>query len=351
MPGPLFPSEAAIPIATVLVALFAGAGLFLAYQVAGILLLIFAGMLLAVVLDAGTVGLGRVLPIGRLWRLGIVSLAILAFVTAVAIWGGVNLGGQMRSLAEVAVNQAEVIGEWLEGYGIPIFPNGGENGGEVDFWQYLPAPETLFGHAQTAFGLTLSVVGNIVILAFLGLFFAVDPAGYRDGFLRLLPVERRARVGAVLTEAGHALRWWLLGQIAMMALVAVSIGLMLRLVGVPNAFLLGALAGLLNFIPFLGPILASIPVFLATMPEGMVTLALVMTLFVVIQSIEGYLIGPMIQERVVDLPPAWTLTALVVFGALFGGIGVALATPLLAVARILVIRLYIEDVLERPRRA
>lgn len=291
-------------------------------------------------------GLGRILPVHRLIRLGIASLLILALVGAGVVWGGLNLVSQAQSLLQIAIDQAEFIGERLEEYGISVLPD--ENGNEdPDLWQYLPAPETLFGHAQTAFGLTVGVVGNIVIIIFLGLFFAADPAGYRDGFVKLLPVARRRRVAEVLDEAGRSLRWWLIGQLAMMAIVAVSISIMLLAVGIPNAILLGTLAGLLNFIPFLGPILAAIPVFLAAMPEGMATLALVMTLFVIIQSIEGYLIAPLVQERAVHLPPAWSLAALVVFGALFGGIGVALATPLLAVARILVLRLYVEDGLER----
>lgn len=346
------PARPVIPIATIAIALLGGAGLYLAYEIAGTLLLIFSGILLASVLDAGTRGLGRILPIHRLARLGIVSLSIFGLIVAGLVWGGLNLVSQVRSLVEIALDQTDVIRGWLEELGFTWIADVEDADGDAleRLWDYLPAPETLFGHAQTAFGLTTSVLSNIVILIFLGLFFAADPAGYRDGFLKLIPVEKRMRVGEVLTEAGVSLRWWLLGQLAMMAIVAVSISVMLMIVGVPNAVLLGVLAGLLNFIPFLGPILAAVPVFLAAMPEGMTTLVLVMVLFTIIQSIEGYLIAPMVQERAVHIPPAWSLAALVIFGALFGGIGIALATPVLAVARILVLRLYVEDGLEKPRR-
>lgn len=338
-----------IRIGTIMVALLAGAGLVLAYQIAGTLLLVFAGILLAVVLDVAMLGLKRILPIGRLALLSVVSSVGFLLLVAVVVWGGMSLISQAHNVVEIATHQAAAIGERLKELGI-VTPDKGRQGDESGLQNYLPDPERLFGHAQSAFGLATGILANVVIIIFLGIFFAASPSGYRDGFLKLLPVVKRSRVGQVLAEAGHALRWWLLGQLASMVLVAVSIGLMLFLVGIPNAILLGMLAGLLNFIPFLGPILAAIPVLLAAMPEGLAILALVMGLFVIIESIEGYLVNPIIQKRAVYLPPAWSLAALVIFGALFGGIGVALATPLLAVARILVLRLYVEDVLERQKR-
>jgi len=308
---------------------------------------VFAGILLAVVLDVAALALKRLLPIGHLARLTLVTTLGCLLVAAAVAWGGLRLLAQAQNLIDIATQQAAMLGERLESLGIPIAGDENENG-SGSLKDYLPEPGQLFGHAQSTFNAAAGVLTNTVIILFLAIFFAANPAGYRDGFLKLLPVDRRQRVGEVLEETGHTLRWWLVGQLATMALVAVSIGLMLFLTGIPNAVLLGLLAGALNFIPFLGPILAGIPVFLAVMPEGAAMLALVMTLFVIIESVEGYLINPIIQKRAVYLPPAWSLAALVGFGALFGGMGVALATPLLAVARVLMLRLYVEDRLERP---
>ncbi|NYT23597.1 AI-2E family transporter [Alcaligenaceae bacterium] len=337
-----------IRISTIMAALLAGAGLILAYQLASTLLLVFAGVLLAVVLDVAALGLKRILPIHRLARLAIVTTIACLLLIAAIVWGGMRLLNEAKNLIDIASQQASMIAERLEALGFAVpGKDGGSNAASLQ--SYLPDPEQLFGHAQSTFSAATGVVVNTVIILFLAIFFAANPAGYRDGFLKLLPVDRRARIGQVLEETGHTLRWWLVGQLATMAIVAVSIGLMLLLMGIPNAVLLGLLAGALNFVPFLGPILAGIPVLLAAMPEGLAMLALVMGLFIIIESIEGYLINPLIQKRAVYLPPAWSLAALVAFGALFGGMGVALATPILAVARILVLRLYVEDVLERPR--
>ena len=340
-----------LPLARALIlALLAAAGLFLTYQLASTFLLIFAGILLAVVLDVATEWLGEILPIHRIARLGIVSIIGVVTLLLMFAWGGMHLLSEARNLIEIASQQLGSLSIWLEELGLVGTDEGNERengGGTVQ--SLLPAPEQLFGHAQSTFKIATGLLSNTVIIVFLAIFFAAAPAEYREGFLKLLPVAKRARVRTVLIETGHTLRWWLVGQLATMVLVTVSVGLMLFLVGIPNAILLGLLAGALNFIPFLGPILAAIPVLLAAMPEGAAMVTLVMGLFIVIESVEGYLISPLIQKKAVYLPPAWSLAALVGFGVLFGGMGVALATPLLAVARILTLRLYVEDVLERPQ--
>jgi predicted PurR-regulated permease PerM len=121
--------------------------------------------------------------------------------------------------------------------------------------------------------------------------------------------------------------------------------LALYLLGLPGPFLLGAQAGLSNFVPYLGPILAAIPVGLVAMPLGLSMLIWAVGIYIVIQSIEGYVIGPLIQRRAVELPPAWALVAIVLFGSLFGVLGIALAMPLFAIGRVAVLRLYVEDYL------
>jgi predicted PurR-regulated permease PerM len=128
--------------------------------------------------------------------------------------------------------------------------------------------------------------------------------------------------------------------------VAVILWLILQILGVPGAALLGLQAGAANFVPYLGPLIAALPVALAAMPLGLSSLAWVMALYFCIQTIEGFVIAPLIQKGAVNIPPAWTLFAIVILGAMFGILGVALAAPLLAVGRIAVLRLYVEDCLD-----
>ena len=148
---------------------------------------------------------------------------------------------------------------------------------------------------------------------------------------------------------GRMLRSWLLGQLVRSAIVAAILWLTLHLLGVPGAALLGLQAGVANFVPYLGPLIAALPIALATMPLGLSTLAWVMAIYFLIQTIEGFVIAPLIQKGAVNVPPAWTLFAIVLLGAMFGIMGVALAAPLLAVGRLAVLRFYVEDWLsDRP---
>jgi predicted PurR-regulated permease PerM len=333
----------------VAIALGAGAGLFLAWQAAPTLLLIFAGLLCAVLLDAMTDALGRVLPLGRPWRLAIVCLVLVLLIGGGLAWSGYSLMQQADDLFATLTRQLRTLRGEVESLGLEIAPDGkpeaearqeAQTFGRV----LLPDPGGLFGHAAGALG----VIGNVLLVLFLGFFLALSPSAYRDGALMLLPRDKRARVGAVMDEAGSALRSWLIGQLATMVVVTLSLWAGFVLIGMPAAFLLALQAGLVNFIPYLGPVIAAVPVALAALPQGASMLAWAMGLFVLVQLVEGYVLTPLIQRRASDLQPALTLASQMVFGALFGAVGIALATPLTAVARIFVLRLFVEDGLGEP---
>jgi predicted PurR-regulated permease PerM len=149
----------------------------------------------------------------------------------------------------------------------------------------------------------------------------------------------------VLDEMGNVLRFWLVGQFIRIILMTLCVWAALYLIGLPGPFVLGLQAGLSNFIPYLGPLLAAIPIALAAMPFGLSLLVWAVVIYTVIQSIEGYVIGPLIQRHAVDTPAAWTLVAIVLLGALFGVMGIALAMPLVAIGRVAIIRFYVEDYL------
>jgi predicted PurR-regulated permease PerM len=142
------------------------------------------------------------------------------------------------------------------------------------------------------------------------------------------------------------LRWWLAGQLVAMMLIGVSVATLLWVLGVPGALFLGIQAGVLGFIPYLGPLVAAIPIALAVMPMGVFWLTTILLLYATIQIIEGYLLTPLIHQQAVSLPPLLTLSSLLVMGALFGLPGVILSTPLIAAGRVAVLRLYIERWLE-----
>ena len=327
-----------------LVALAAGAGLFLAWQTAGTLLLLFAGLLFGSFLDAATRGLRRVLPIGRGWRLALVCALLAAGVAWLVAWGGYNLAAQADDLIGIIRDQMRSLRGELRAIGVTPPPAAGEEGGPRTLARLLlPDPSTLFGTAYSAFSLATGWLGNAIVVVFVGLFAAADPGTYRRGVLALLPRGRRGRVGEILDEMAAVLRWWLVGQLVAVVLIALSTWLGLALIGMPGAFLLGLQAGVVNFIPYLGPVIAAVPIGLAAMAQGTTMVLWALGMHLVIQTAEGYVLAPLIQRRAVDLPPVLTLAAVAVFGTLFGALGVALATPLVAVLKVAVERLYVED--------
>lgn len=305
------------------------------------LFLLFAGILFASLLDACTRALAPVLPVARAWRLGLIVLILSGAVVLAISWGIVRLPEQARVLIRVMDAQIDVLQGHLTALGIEVFgPDGGR-----DFSHMLPDPGKLFAHVQSAVGTASGLFIDTIVIVCLGLFFAANPAAYRDGVVCLVPVTSRMRVRNVMDEMGKVLRSWLLGQLVRIAVAAVVMSSVLYWLGLPGALLLGLQAGIANFIPYLGPLLASVPVALVAMPLGHSTLIWAMAIYFLIQTIEGYILGPMIQRGAVNLPPAWNLLAIVILGAMFGVTGIALATPLLAVARIAVLRFYVEDCL------
>src|SRR5215211_2455873 len=243
-----------------LVVVAAAAGLFLAWQAAGTLLLIFAGLLFGALLDACTRGLAALLPIGRLWRLGIACLAITVGTAWLLVWSGTNLVGQAEDLVQLIGEQLRVLRGELRSIGIapPPSAEGPRTLGQLLF----PNPGTLFGTAYSASNVASGLLGNLVVVVFIGLFTAISPETYREGVLCLLPRERRERVGEVLDEMAATLRWWLVGQLAAVVLIALTTWAGLWLIGMPGALLLGLQAGLVNFIPYLGPVIGAVPILL-----------------------------------------------------------------------------------------
>lgn len=325
-----------------LIVLAIAVGLALTWYNVSSLLLLFAGILFAAFIDACIRGLGRFMPIARAARFALVVL-VLSCLSALAIaWGIGNLPEQARGLIRVMDAQIDILQGHLTPYGIDLFGPDGRQ----DLSQLIVDPGILFGHVHRAVSGAYAVAINTIVIVCLGLFFVANPGGYRDGTLTLLPITWRARVRGVMDEMGLTLRSWLLGQLVRSAILAITLGIAFHLLGLPGASLLGLQAGVANFIPYLGPLIAAGPVALVAMPLGPSTLVWAMVIYFSLQTIEGFVFAPLIQRQAVNVPPAWTLLAIVIFGAMFGAMGIALATPLLAVGRIAVLRLYVEDWLQ-----
>lgn len=313
-------------------------------RLADVILMAFGAVLVAVLLQALSEPLRRYGHVRRTIALGIAVLVLAACFGLVFWIFGREAEAQFASLSELlprawADFQAR-LNRTLVGRTV-LRDLAGWNGGG---WLLELGPRIA---AQAA-----GALAGAVIVLFAGLYLAFHPASYTEGSLLLLPPRARARAREILAEAFAALRRWLLGQLFSMLLVGVTTGVGLALAGVPSAAALAVIAGVGQFVPVVGPMVAVVPGLLVSLAEGPQTFLWAVVVYVGAAQLEANVITPLILRQLAQLPMAVTLFAVLAMGVLLGPLGVLFATPLAVVAYVLVKMIYVEGVLgERPGQA
>lgn len=316
-----------------------------AWRLSDVLLLAFAGLLVALALHAMSAPLHR--------RLGLpprVALVLVILVAVLLAVGGTWLAGaavaeHVQVLRDTLPRALKALYDWL----------GTHTPGRwlLATWKAARlAPDDLGRIAGVATGTlnaTVGLVGGVLLLGMLGIYLAADPDTYRRGFLRLLPSHTRPQAQRTLDAAGHDLTRWLLGQAVSMLAVAVLTGGALALAGLPLALSLGIIAGVLDFVPYLGPIVSGVLIVAVALTEGESQALWALGICVAVQQAEAYLVQPLVQRWAVRLPPVLGLLAVLVFGLLFGVAGVLLAVPLMVLATTLVQQWSVPALVQPPR--
>ena len=304
---------AAVAVAVVLIA-----------ELGRLLMLVFGGIVLAIMLRAGGDLICRYFPyVSPRWATLVFVGALIAACLGLSWVVGdevVNQFGQLRERLPEAVAKAR---EWLESNEIGRFILGSMSGAAGEG----ASAEQAVQAASATFG----ALSHALIITLIAVYLAFSPVPYVNGATALFPRSIRPQVRQGFSVSGRALRNWLVGQLVAMLAVGLLTGIGLWLVGVPLAFILGILAGVLEFIPILGPFLAAIPGVLLAFAIGPTTALYAIAVYVGVQQLESAAIMPLAQKWSVELPPALGLFAIVVFGVLFGIPGVLFATPLTVV--------------------
>lgn len=267
-------------------------------------------------------------------------LLVVFMITAVAWFVGEPLAEQFQILRQRLPAALDAVMQWLNSHriGVAVLQYIEQaRGNDASPWAIRVA-----GAAGSTFG----ALGGAALMLVMGLYLALAPRVYRDGLVRLMPLSVRERVGEALDACGHALSRWLLGQSISMLFVGATTAFGLWLLDVPLALSVGMLTGLFAFIPFLGAIAGGLLAVLLGFMQGPETALYILILAVVIQQIEGNVLMPLVERWAVGLPPVLGIAATVMFGVLFGLIGVLLAAPAMVVLMVLVQHLYIKGVLE-----
>jgi predicted PurR-regulated permease PerM len=347
----------AISVGGIGVVLFAALLLF-TWTFAATLFLIFAGMLLGVALTAMTNLLGRVVGLAHSLRLAIVCLVLAGMLSGIVFLGGATIAQQATVLSNTIKSQLVTVKAFLEKNGIDT--------SYLDFGSAAAAPESdskttttttpapapthnlpsagalassggaIFSQTLKVLLGTVSAVGNFFIVLFLGLAFAAQPGVYRAGLLFMTPAKHRARATVIIDRIGETLERWLIAQIVTMAAVFFVTWIGLAVIGIQSSFILGIQAGLLAFIPTLGAIMAGVIVVLASLASGWVAALSAFILFLGVHAMESYVLTPIIQRQALDIPPATLFAFQILLGVVFGIWGLALALPLMAIAKVMI---------------
>ncbi len=213
--------------------------------------------------------------------------------------------------------------------------------------QLQPLANRLLGGGVSFVSNSLNVVVNLLLVLILTLMLLVDPEPYRKSFIRLFPSFYRRRVDTILAQCEVALRGWLVGILFNMFVIASLSFLGLLLLGVPLALAQAALAGILTFIPNIGPALSVVPPIAIALLDAPWKAIAVLILYVLIQQVETNLLTPYVMAQQVSLLPAVTLMAQVFFATFFGFLGLLLALPLTVVGQVWLKEVIIKDILDR----
>lgn len=202
--------------------------------------------------------------------------------------------------------------------------------------------QKLMSSFQQIFRTSFGVVGDFYITLFIGIFFTAHPSLYKEGVLKLIPPGGKEDARRVMDRLSFTLKGWLKGMLIAMLFISILTFTGVTIIGLPMGLALAVIAGLLNFIPNFGPLIAMIPAVLIGLTIGTNTALIVAGIYVLIQAVESNIVTPMVQNAMIQIPPAMIIISQVLFGTLTGGLGVILATPLLAVIIVLVDELYVK---------
>jgi predicted PurR-regulated permease PerM len=289
----------------------------------------FAGVLLAIVLYGASHAVANLTRMPRLVALFAVVVLVIGFLVLVVIGAGPKIAQQTSQLATSVAGSVTTLSKQ-----VAIAADDRNLFQDIDVTKVLDQFSP-WGIASGATSVAVSVFGAIsaaLIVLFFGIYFAVDPHTYIRLASRVAPEDRRDETRQMFYETGGLLRRWLIGQGISMSVIGGLTYVGLTILGVPIAFGLALFAGLAGFLPYLGPIIGAVPMVLVAAGESLDLALWVVGLYAIVQFTESYLLTPLIQARAVSLPPAVVILNQLVLGALFGILGLALATPLAAAA-------------------
>lgn len=327
------------------------ASLYILWQIRSVLLLLFTAVVLAVAINQLVLRLQQ-LKIKRVWAVWLSLATIVALLVGVfylIVPPFIEQFQELIALLPSAITRIQQGINWLEerftGQDIPITP---DMNGLIE--QLQPLGTNLLTQTITFFSNSITAVLELLLVIILTLMLLVNPQPYRQAFIRFFPSFYRPRVDEILIRCAEGLGSWTIGALIEMVFIAALSGLGLWILQVPLVLAHAVLAGLLNFIPNVGPTISAVlPITIAFLDTPWKAGA-VLILYIVIQNIESYWLTPTVMAKQVALLPAVTLTSQVFFTTFFGALGLLMAIPLAVVIKTWIEEVVFKDVLDRWKK-
>ena len=318
------------------VALATLAAAYVLWLLVDLLLLLFACALASLILLTIANAIRRRAPVPFGVALTLTVLGLLALIGGAVWFFGATMQGEFAELATRLPAAWASVQARLQGSQVGRLAMERAQG-------LAPSGQTIVNAATAALAAVGGALSGLAIVLVGGLYLAAQPTLYAVGLLRLFPAGAQGRAAETMDAISVSLRNWLKGQALGMLFVGVGTGLGLWLVGVPAAWAIGLVAGLAEFVPYAGIIFAGIPAIVLGFGQGTDTGLWTLGVLLLVQQLQGNIVMPLLQNRMVDLPPAVTIFGIIAAGILFGVAGVLLATPLTIVVLVLVRRLYLRE--------
>ena len=308
---------------------------FLIWYLFGVVLIAIGAIIFAMLLRLGAQPLVRWLSLPEPLALLISGVLVLGVLVAAGYLFGTRITTEFQDVTQRALSASTDIHHQLEGSPWGKFLLDHFSGSDV----------SVTGVLSGLLKISSRFLEGLVIMLISAVYLAAQPRHYRDGLIWLFPPRAHAHAARIIDGIGEALRLWLLGQLIEMVLIGALSMLAVWMIGVPSPLALGLIAGIGEFIPYVGPLLAAIPallVALTTSPQATLWTAVA---YLIIHQIEGNIVAPLVQRRMVSIPPAVMLLGIVAITYLFGATAIVFAAPIVVVIFAAVTLLYVQDTL------
>jgi predicted PurR-regulated permease PerM len=308
---------------------------FLIWYLFDVILVAFGAIILAMVLRLGAEPFSRWLAIPRSVALIASSLIALAVAGGAGYLFGTLISRELQDVLNRASAAEQIIQAKMHGSEL----------GELFLSRMTQENFSITGIIEKFFTVSTGFLGALLVMVISAIYLAAQPELYRLGLIKLFPPRLHAQAAKKIDHIGNTLRLWLIGQLIQMILIGVLSGLAAWIIGLPSAIALGLIAFAAEFVPYLGPIIAAVPAVLVAATIDTTAMLWTIAAYLIIHQIEGNLFTPLIQRRLVLVPPAVMLLGIVAISLLFGPPAVIFAAPIVVVVFIAVKVLYVRDTL------